>query len=75
VTTSSSSASIKYVLSDLQGTTRAVMSNNGSSSAVIARHDYLPFGEEIWAGSYRSSSYSYGVTGRESSEVWINGAG
>jgi RHS repeat-associated protein len=62
VTTSSTSASLKYVLSDLQGTMRAVTNNNGSSSAVIARHDYLPFGEEIWAGSYRSSSYSYGVT-------------
>ncbi len=62
VTTSSTSASIKYVLSDLQGTTRAVINNSGSSSAVIARHDYLPFGEEIWAGSYRSSSYAYGKT-------------
>jgi RHS repeat-associated protein len=62
VTTSSTGASIKYVLSDVQGTTRAVMNNNGSSSAVVARHDYLPFGEEIWTGTYRSSGYSYGVT-------------
>ncbi len=62
VTTSSSNPNYKYVLSDLQGTTRAVMNNYGSSSAVIARHDYLPFGEEIWTGSYRSSSYSYGNT-------------
>jgi RHS repeat-associated protein len=27
------------------------MSNSGSSSAVIARHDYLPFGEELFAGT------------------------
>jgi RHS repeat-associated protein len=60
VTTSSSSPSLKYVLSDLQGTTRAVMNNSGSSSAVIARHDYLPFGEEVWTG--RSSSNAYGGT-------------
>ncbi len=62
VSTSSTGPNYKYVLSDLQGTTRAVMNNSGSSSAVIARHDYLPFGEEVWAGSYRSSSYSYGQT-------------
>jgi len=63
VTTSSASASLKYVLSDLQGTTRSVMNNNGSSSAVIARHDYLPFGEEIWSGTgTRTSSQGYGGT-------------
>ncbi len=54
---------IKYVLSDIQGSTRAVMSNNGSSSAVIARHDYLPFGEELFSGiGLRSSSQGYGAT-------------
>ncbi len=45
-----SSSSYKYILQDLQGSTRAVMNNNGSSSSVIARHDYLPFGEEIYSG-------------------------
>jgi len=62
VSTSSPSADYKYVLSDLQGTTRAVMNNNSTSdtSMVIARHDYLPFGEEIWTG--RSSSNAYGKT-------------
>ena len=54
---------IKYVLSDIQGSTRAVMSNNGSSSAIIARHDYLPFGEEISAGlGLRTSAQGYGAT-------------
>jgi len=64
VTTSSTGASLKYVLSDLQGTTRAVMNNSGSSSAVVARHDYLPFGEELWAGigSRSSSTQAYGAT-------------
>lgn len=61
--TSSASATIKYVLTDVQGTTRAVMNNNGSSSAVISRQDFLPFGEQIWAGvGLRSTSQSYGAT-------------
>jgi RHS repeat-associated protein len=54
----------RYVLQDLQGSTRAVM-NNGTygSSTVIARHDYLPFGEEIGAGTgQRTSSQGYGAT-------------
>ncbi len=56
---------INYVLSDIQGSTRAVMSNNGSSSAIIARHDYLPFGEELSSGlGLRSSSQGYGATDR-----------
>ena len=37
------------------------MSNNGSSSAVIYRRDYLPFGEEVSAGiGLRSTSQAYG---------------
>jgi len=59
-TSSTSSASYKYVLPDPQGATRAVMNNAGSSSTVVARHDFLPFGEEIWAA--RSSSQAYGNT-------------
>jgi RHS repeat-associated protein len=63
VTTSSTSASLKYVLSDVQGTTRAVMNNNGSPSAIVARHDYLPFGEELWAGiGLRTTTQTYGAT-------------
>lgn len=61
--TSSTSASIKYVLTDAQGTTRTVMNNNNSSSTVISRHDSLPFGEELWAGiGSRLSSQAYGAT-------------
>jgi hypothetical protein len=37
---------VNYVLQDVQGSTCVVM----SGSSVIARHDFLPFGEEIAAG-------------------------
>jgi RHS repeat-associated protein len=53
------SGGLKYVLNDIQGSTRAVMNNNGSSSAVVARHDYLPFGEEI---TLRSGGQGYNAT-------------
>jgi RHS repeat-associated protein len=58
-----SSGGLKYVLQDLQGSSRAVMNNNGvGTSTVIARHDYLPFGEEISAGTgLRTSSQGYGA--------------
>jgi RHS repeat-associated protein len=55
---------VRYVLSDVQGSSRAVM-NNGTygSSAIIARHDYRPFGEEIWAGTgQRTTTQSYNAT-------------
>jgi RHS repeat-associated protein len=62
-TSGGGSGGLKYVLSDIQGTTRAVMNNNGSSSAIIARHDYLPFGEEIGAGTgLRTSGQGFGAT-------------
>ncbi len=39
------------------------MNNNGSSSTIIARHDYLPFGEEIWSGTgLRTGAQGYGAT-------------
>ena len=47
---SGSGAGLAYILSDIQGSTRAILNNNGSNSTVVARHDYLPFGEEIGAG-------------------------
>jgi RHS repeat-associated protein len=57
------SSALKYVLTDVQGSTRALMNNNGSSSTVIARHDYLPFGEEISAGvGLRTTTQGYGAT-------------
>jgi len=40
------------------------MNNNGvGTSTVIARHDYLPFGEEISSGvGMRTSSQGFGAT-------------
>ena len=54
---------LRYVLSDQQGSARTVMNNSGvGTSSVVARHDYLPFGEEIWAGTgLRSSAQGFGV--------------
>src|SRR5207247_4602332 len=49
-------------LSDLQGSTRAVMNNISSSSTIVARHDYLPFGEEIGAIAGRTSGQGYTAT-------------
>lgn len=63
-----SNAGLRYVFSDLQGSTRALMNNNGAgSSAVVARHDYLPYGEEIWAGTgLRSSTQGFGAVDNSS---------
>jgi RHS repeat-associated protein len=56
------SSALKYVLTDVQGSTRALMNNSGGSSTVIARHDYLPFGEEISSGTgLRTSGQGYGA--------------
>lgn len=60
----STSANLKYVLNDVQGSARAVMNNSGSgTSTIVSRHDYLPFGEEIWAGvGLRTTAQKYSVT-------------
>ena len=42
-----SSGGTQYIIADHLGSTRVVMDAGG---AVIARHDYLPFGEEISSG-------------------------
>ncbi|HEV7396128.1 MAG TPA: hypothetical protein VGN86_06425 [Pyrinomonadaceae bacterium] len=50
----------QYVLTDAQGSTRAVMSSGGSP-AIVARHDYLPFGEELASNTgTRSGTQGYG---------------
>jgi len=62
----STSANLKYVLTDAQGSARALMNNSSSgTSTIISRHDYLPFGEEIWAGvGLRNTAKKYAVTNR-----------
>ncbi|HBB97553.1 MAG TPA: hypothetical protein DC054_19400, partial [Blastocatellia bacterium] len=75
-TSGGSSGGLHYVLSDLQGSARAVMNNASSSSTIVARHDYLPFGEEIGSGigsrtlaqGYNASDgnrWKYGMTERD----------
>ena len=51
------------MLWELQGSVRAVMNNNGvGTSSVIARHDYLPFGEEMGASvGMRTGTQGYNV--------------
>jgi hypothetical protein len=37
------------------------MSNDGSSGTILARHDYLPFGEEVGSGTdLRTGAQGYG---------------
>ena len=54
------SSALRYVLQDVQGSARAMLNSSGS---VIARHDYLPFGEEIASGiGLRTSGQGFGAT-------------
>jgi len=55
------SGELSYMLTDVQGSTRALMNNTGSgTSTITSRHDYLPFGEEIGAGvGLRTTTQKY----------------
>jgi len=55
------SGGLSYVLTDVQGSTRALMNNSGiGSSTITSRRDYLPFGEEIGAGvGLRTTTQKY----------------
>ena len=46
---SGSSATVKWIVNDRLGTPRMVFDQTGSYTGV-SRHDYLPFGEELYAG-------------------------
>lgn len=62
-TSTSTSANLKYILADALGSVRAVMENNGSSSAIISRHDFLPYGEDVAAGvGSRTGGQKFSVT-------------
>jgi RHS repeat-associated protein len=55
-----SGAGLRYVLQDVQGTTRVVTNGSGT---VVARHDYLPFGEEVGSNiGPRTSGQGYGLS-------------
>jgi RHS repeat-associated protein len=47
---SSAVADVEWLVADQVGTARVVLDQSGSLSGV-KRHDYLPFGEELYAGS------------------------
>jgi RHS repeat-associated protein len=58
---SGSSSNIQWLVSDHLGTPRLIIDQTGTL-ANIKRHDYLPFGEEIWAGtSGRTAAMGYGA--------------
>jgi len=48
--TAAASADVKWLVNDQLGTPRIVADKSGSLSG-IKRHDYLPFGEELFAGT------------------------
>lgn len=48
--TATSTAEVQWLISDHLGTPRMIADHTGSLSGV-KRHDYLPFGEEIFAGT------------------------
>ena len=48
--TGGSSANIQWLVPDHLGTPRIILDQTGSF-ANVKRHDYLPFGEELYAGS------------------------
>ncbi len=58
---SSTANGTQYLMGDHQGSTRAVMKGSGIvGELVVSRHDYLPFGEELYAGvGMRATNQSY----------------
>lgn len=62
-----------YLTADNLNSIRVVTKADGT---VRARHDYLPFGEELSAGvGQRSTAMSYGATRRYSTEIYVEGKG
>ena len=62
-TGSSSSAALQWLISDQLGTPRMVLDQSGALDK-MTRHDYLPFGEELFAAtSGRSAAEDYSSDG------------
>ena len=54
----SNESGVRFIMGDHQGSTRALISTSGT---VLARHDYLPFGEEVQADTgLRTTAQGYG---------------
>lgn len=61
LTSSSSSSNIQWLVTDQLGTPRMVFDKTGSLAG-MKRHDYLPFGEELFAGQdQRTTTQGYSV--------------
>jgi len=57
-----SGSDVRWLVSDQHGTARMIFDQSGSLAAMI-RHDYLPFGEELWTGAgARTTAQGYGAT-------------
>ncbi|HEV7746081.1 MAG TPA: RHS repeat-associated core domain-containing protein [Pyrinomonadaceae bacterium] len=59
-TSSSGTATVNWLVTDQLGTPRMIFDQTGSL-ATTKRHDYLPFGEELWNGA-RTSGMGYEVS-------------
>ena len=57
--TTSAMAGMQYIFNDHQGTPRTVTSSSG---AIISRHDYLPFGDELGTIGMRTAGQGYGAS-------------
>src|SRR5262249_5790228 len=58
----SSSATVHWLVTDQLGTPRMVFDQTGTL-ANVSRHDYLPFGEELFAGTGgRTTAQGYSAT-------------
>jgi RHS repeat-associated protein len=54
-------ADIRWIVTDQLGTPRMIFDQTGALAGV-SRHDYLPFGEELYAGG-RTTNLGYGAAG------------
>jgi RHS repeat-associated protein len=60
--TTGAGGGLRYLLMDHQSSIRVVMDSAGN---ILARHDYQPFGEEVWAATgQRTTAQGFGVTDR-----------
>lgn len=56
-------SSTNYTVTDQLGSPRVIVNGSGS---VVARRDFLPFGEELYAdGTYRTTTQAYTITGAD----------
>ena len=65
---SSTSTDVRWLVTDQLGTPRIILDQSGSL-ANVSRHDYLPFGEELFAGTGgRTTTQGYTISGAASAD-------